>query len=397
MAVPSGSTSFAPAFSDLLLDSFARIQVRPSAITADHMLQARLSAQFLMSEWAVRNGPCLWKMEEFVVPLIQGVSTYTLPSSTVSILDLFVRQFQMNQAVSATPTIATTVNSTTATVTLDNHGLTPGAYCNFLVPVAVGGTIVYGTYPAVTVPTTNTFTISLANVALSNATLGQVPVFTSAVNATTISVNLPYHGLSIGEAFAVEVATTVGGVILSGAYTVASVTDLNTFVITAQSPAGLVQTVAENGGLASIETQSVQAYPTDRVATPISRTDYAAQPNKLQQSYPNTWWFNRQISPQLTLWPVPDGNGPYELHYWAMVQFDDVVTTGGIGLDIPWRFLEAFAAGLAAKLSIKYPLQNPQMIMMLEQLAEKSWGYAANQDVEIAPLSIAPSISGYYR
>ena len=396
MAASSGTTGFAPPFSDLLLDAFARIQVRPSAITADHCFQARMSANLVLAEWSTRDGPCLWKMEQFTVPLVQGVATYVLPTDTIAILDFFVRQFTMNAAVSVPCALTTVSGSTTVTVYQVNHGLTPGAYLNFVVPVAVGGIIVYGTYQTITVLDANTYTIDTANPALNPITSGgATPLFTTIAGNTGVVVTLPYHGLVAGQQFMVEVPTTVGGIPLASAYTVVSVADINTFTITAQLPAAANDAVGENGGLAYIETQSVQADPQDRFTPPMSRSDYANQPDKLRQSFPTTIWFNRQINPQVTLWPVPDANGPYELHYWAMTQFDDVVVPNGVGLDMPWRFLMAFAASLAADLALKYPPPPPNSIEILDKVAERAWSRAANQDVENAPIYISPMLGGY--
>ena len=393
MTASSGTTTFAPAFSDLLLDSFSRIQVRPASITSDHLYQARMSANLLLSEWSVR-GVELWKVEEFTIPLVQGVPTYSLPGSTVGLLDVFVRQYQMNTATSVAPAFSTTVNSATVTVTQANHGLTPGAWAEYVVPVSIGGIILLGPYQAVTVPDANTYTITAATWATGTASGGAVPSFTSTSGSSTITVTLPSHGISLGQDFAVQVPTVVGGVTLSGIYTVSGVTSIDVFTITAQDIAGSAQTVSENGGLASIETQSVLANPTDRPITPISRTDYASQPDKLNQSYPSTFWFNRQINPSVTLWPVPDNNGPYVLHYYALVQTDDVVVPGGVGVDVPWRYLRAFALGLAADLATKYPCEGVQGLMAM---AEQAWAFASVQDTENTPIFISPMMDGYFR
>ena len=45
----------------------------------------------------------------------------------------------------------------------------------------------------------------------------------------------------------------------------------------------------------------------DRIIMPVSRTEYASYPNKTQQGFPTTFWFDRLLSPTVTLWPVPDG------------------------------------------------------------------------------------------
>ena len=48
--------------------------------------------------------------------------------------------------------------------------------------------------------------------------------------------------------------------------------------------------------------------PIDRIILPVSRTEYASYPNKEQQGFPTTFWFDRLLSPNVTIWPVPDGS-----------------------------------------------------------------------------------------
>lgn len=134
--------------------------------------------------------------------------------------------------------------------------------------------------------------------------------------------------------------------------------------------------------------------PVDRYIIPISRTEYAAYPNKDQEGFPSVYWFDRLVSPTITLWPVPDGNGPYVLNYYSVRQTQDAVTTGGKTIEVPYRFLDAFAAGLAWRLSEKYA---PQLEPRMYEKSERAWNLAAKQDVENVNLYIAPMLGGYYR
>ena len=71
----SGTASYNPPLSEIGLEAFSRIQVRPAAITAQHMRDLRLSAQMMQSEWSNRV-PNLWQVDQQAIPLVQGVSTY---------------------------------------------------------------------------------------------------------------------------------------------------------------------------------------------------------------------------------------------------------------------------------------------------------------------------------
>jgi hypothetical protein len=67
---------------------------------------------------------------------------------------------------------------------------------------------------------------------------------------------------------------------------------------------------------------------TDRIILPVSRTEYASYPNKQQQGFPTVFWFDRLISPEVTLWPVPDGTQTY-LKYYRVRQIQDSNLTSG--------------------------------------------------------------------
>lgn len=133
--------------------------------------------------------------------------------------------------------------------------------------------------------------------------------------------------------------------------------------------------------------------PIDRVITPIGRTEYAALPDKFLQGMPTVFWYNRQITPQLVLWEVPDNNGPYFLHYYAMTQVQDAAATMGQTPDIPIRFYEALCAGVAARLATKYA---KAMLAVLGPQAKEAWMEAALDEREKVEISIRPDLSGYW-
>ncbi len=132
----------------------------------------------------------------------------------------------------------------------------------------------------------------------------------------------------------------------------------------------------------------------DRIIWPVSRTEYASYPNKGLEGAPTTFWFDRQLAPTITLWPVPNGEGVYELRYYRCVQIQDAAMSGAQTLDIPLLWMEAFAYGLASRMALIYM---PDKHVMLDVLAERSWTRAATQNVENVPLFIGPQLGGYYR
>jgi len=133
----------------------------------------------------------------------------------------------------------------------------------------------------------------------------------------------------------------------------------------------------------------------DRIILPISRTEYASYPNKEQQGYPTVFWFDRLLSPTVTLWPVPNtDNGPQYLKYYRVVRIQDSGLQNGQTVDIPFLWLEAFAYGLAVRLA---QVWNPAMVPQLKPFADEAYMIAAEQNVETAQQYISPMVSGYYR
>lgn len=133
---------------------------------------------------------------------------------------------------------------------------------------------------------------------------------------------------------------------------------------------------------------------TDRIILPISRSEYANYPNKEQEGFPTTFWFDRLIEPTVTLWPVPDGVSATYLKYYRVRQIQDVAFKSGQQPEIPYLWLEAFADGLSYRLARSYA---PAMAAGLKMVADESYNIAANQNVETAQQYITPQISGYYR
>jgi len=137
-----------------------------------------------------------------------------------------------------------------------------------------------------------------------------------------------------------------------------------------------------------------QSDPIDRIILPISRTEYASYPNKEQQGFTTTFWFDRLISPTVTLWPVPDGTSAQFLKYYRVRQIQDSNLQNGEQVEIPYLWMEAFAYGLAQRLATIWA---PDKLMILKPMADEAYQIAASQNVETAQQYISPVISGYFR
>lgn len=133
--------------------------------------------------------------------------------------------------------------------------------------------------------------------------------------------------------------------------------------------------------------------PIDRIIMPVSRTEYASYPNKNQAGFPTVFWFDRLLSPTVTLWPVPDGNQT-SLKYYKVNRIQDANMNGTQEVDIPPIWLEAMAYGLAQRLAVIWA---PDKAMAMKTLADEAYQIAANQNVETANQYISPQLSGYWR
>lgn len=137
-----------------------------------------------------------------------------------------------------------------------------------------------------------------------------------------------------------------------------------------------------------------------RVIGPFSAADYAAVPVKLQEAPPTAFFFSLLTpTPTVTVWPVPDGNGPYTLRLQTFRQMQDVVLPGGVGVDAPYRFLDAFTTGLAWRLGRIYPekLKSPTTLGDLKADYEAAFLLAAQQDQERTPMYVRPIFNGYFQ
>jgi hypothetical protein len=133
----------------------------------------------------------------------------------------------------------------------------------------------------------------------------------------------------------------------------------------------------------------------DRIIMPVSRTEYSSYPNKQQEGFPTVFWFDRLISPTITVWPVPNvDNAPKTLKYYRVRQIQDSNLQGGQNVEVPYMWLEAFADGLAYRLA---RIWNPQIAVALKAQADESYAIAAAQNVENVQQYISPMLSGYWR
>ena len=131
----------------------------------------------------------------------------------------------------------------------------------------------------------------------------------------------------------------------------------------------------------------------DRLIFPISRTEFASYPNKTDQGTPSIYWYDRLLSPTITLWLVPD-DSTVTLNYYRCTQNQDANLPSGETPAVPYRLLDAMVSGLAHRLARIY---KPEMEAARKMDAAEALMIAQTQDVENIPMSVQPMLSGYYR
>lgn len=132
--------------------------------------------------------------------------------------------------------------------------------------------------------------------------------------------------------------------------------------------------------------------PKDRIITSVDRDSYASYPDKTTPGNPTIYWFDHLILPTITLWQPPDDAQPRVLHYYRARQVQDASVPYGMTPEVPYRFLEAYVAGLAFKLAELYA---PSRMDELAARALGAFNKAKNRDVENAPLRIVPAMRIY--
>ena len=120
----------------------------------------------------------------------------------------------------------------------------------------------------------------------------------------------------------------------------------------------------------------------------ISRGDYLNIPNKSTTGRPSQFFFNRQTSPEMTVWPTPE-NSTDQIVYYYITRIEDADKLTNTA-DVPYRFLPCMVSGLAYYLAIK---KSPERVQFLKAVYEEEFQRAADEDEDRVSLKLAPDIS----
>ena len=129
---------------------------------------------------------------------------------------------------------------------------------------------------------------------------------------------------------------------------------------------------------------------TDFNMTRISRDVYLAIPTKTSTGRPTQFFLDRQITPNLKIWPAPE-NSTDVIHYDALTRMNDADTPQDT-LEIPFRFYPCLTAGLAYYMSIK---RAPERIQLLKSMYEEEFDRAMAEDRDRSSFNVSPQLRFY--
>ena len=142
---------------------------------------------------------------------------------------------------------------------------------------------------------------------------------------------------------------------------------------------------------AVIRTNAGLSTQSDISLTRVSRDAFINIPSKNTQGRPSQYYIDRQINPQVKLWPTPDNVSTYTLVYDRLVRIDDADSAINT-MEVPFRFYPCLAAGLAYYLAMK---KAPERVSLLKAVYEEEFERAAAEDRDRASLSLTPSRDYY--
>ena len=125
---------------------------------------------------------------------------------------------------------------------------------------------------------------------------------------------------------------------------------------------------------------------TDTVINRVSIASYNQIPNKSSSGKPSQYMIDKQYTPNIYVWQVPEDTS-YSLLYWSINQLEDV-TESNQDADIPYRWSDCICAGLSSKLAMKY---QPEKFDMLNQVYERAFEFAASTDNDGVSMRVRPT------
>jgi hypothetical protein len=313
--------------------AFRRAGKLPSTISSEQQLAARESLFFLLVD-LVNDGINLWCINRFVIPVLQGQAVYAMPPGLSDVMSIAYR----------TSTVLT--GSTVAGV--DYTGINFGA--------------------TLTSPTN-------VEISFTSAGIPALVIEYSQDNITWLQV----------AQFALQQSTVPANFALAQ--------DINN-----SPPAPFWRVRDTSGVLLPVGSVTWSNAPVEIPMDPYNRDDYWDLPNKTYQSNRALqYFFDKQIDPQIFIWPVPQASTD-QLVVQYQRQIQDIGAFTNL-VEVPQRWYEYTIFGLAEKVALELPAQElpPGRLDYLTGKAEYHKTRASNSESDGAPIKLQPNLRGYTR
>ena len=157
------------------------------------------------------------------------------------------------------------------------------------------------------------------------------------------------------------------------------------------------QTVTANDSEYSLSTDIIDILSlvvrrsgTDFSMTRISRDTFLNLPNKTSTGRPTQYFLDRQITPNLKLYPTPE-NSTDVIVFDALTRIQDADTQINT-MEIPFRFIPCLTAGLAYYIAMK---RAPDRIQLLKTVYEEEFERAMAEDRDRSAFKVSPKLDYY--
>jgi hypothetical protein len=132
----------------------------------------------------------------------------------------------------------------------------------------------------------------------------------------------------------------------------------------------------------------------DLPVTQWNRDTWYAINDKAQKGRPSTsYYFEKLLTPRLTLWPVP--NNDYDHLTLAIHRQPQDVGTLTNTLDVPQRWLESIIWQTAARFCYEMPDTPEPVFVRVQAMADRYLLEAEDEESDGAPIYLQPMISAY--
>jgi hypothetical protein len=326
--------------------AYGALRLRPQQITAE-MVQIALDMINQVQQNMLNDSAPLWTLQKMLIPLVQGQRIYVLPNATSDVASAFYRNL-FNQTTNAT------VTNSSAAIQFNFNVITPaGPYSVTQVSVIFPGGV---SFPVV------------------------IQSSPDGINWTTVYTSTIYDNNSSPQMY--ELANNNAAQYWQ--------------VIPATVNPQNGQTITPPNTMTGC-TASVYNTPQDVWMYRMNRDQYWNMTTKSFQGRPLQWWMNRQIVPEMHLWPEPDAISSANcLYVWRQRYIMDVGTLQQT-IEFPARWYLSFFYRVASELGYCTPEADPDAAMRCEAKAQQEWRKAWMEERDKSPIQYQTNLRIYTR